>query len=182
MVDRVFPLTFALGCRIIYEDRTFTAGEVGKVKGLTRLATIFLVSACLLTFFGGCSGDWFGNEESWWHLDRSTATNIDPERGFYQFGPEPGHGGFFMIEKDGKKYIHYASDGWSYYDFEIVNGAFFFAWGEIWDDSSAGVYPTDAFAISGHFASARKASGIIKTDHYGQPREQEFFDAQWVSY
>lgn len=140
--------------------------------------SVMLLALCLILL--GCSGggggigiggtddngsmyyQWSDGALAPWYMPIPPTTNISPSVGSYSFTPETaeslnGAETFRVIEKSGKRYVQFASDGYNFIDAEVVDGTFSIEWG-----LGLGGWPTDAFAICGCFTSDSRAEGLYK--------------------
>lgn len=106
-------------------------------------------------------------------------TGFDPTCGKYSFSATRGY--FSVILTDGKKYVRFASESWGKNnDIEVINGAFYYEWGEISEWVPGSNHPTDSYAISGHFTSTSVASGQVKYAYAGKITNEQFFTAELI--
>ena len=75
--------------------------------------------------------------------------------------------------------ISFSMDGYAFYGIPVNNGRFYYVNGLWWGtpSDSGNAYPTDGFAISGHFVSSDRAEGTISYDGTSYSNTDEsFFD------
>lgn len=117
---------------------------------------VLVLVTLYLSFLVGC-GIVTPNDEGSWNMSAPLQTEIVPKLGQYTFNQR---GNFSVIENSqtGQRYVHFASDSYRFDDLLVINGAFYFEWGQI----VKGHYPSDGYAISGSFVSETRATGYIK--------------------
>jgi len=113
------------------------------------------------------------DSSSGWGVSSYSATGITPESGAYIFSQR----GKFKVETNstGTASLSFAADSWTYYHMSINNGAFSYRNGCLVESSarsdSGKLYPTDGFAISGHFTTPTTAEGSISYSFSGRVTE-----------
>jgi hypothetical protein len=129
----------------------------------TRTRVLFLALCLLLMTLCASSCREPQDHEIGYNLPDPTKTGIDPLVGSYRFSNK----GCFAVVRDsgGHYFVQFASDCHAYAKIPVVQGAFKYEKGRVFEPGTP--YkgydcPTDAFGISGSFASRNQATGVIK--------------------
>lgn len=152
---------------------------IGRSAGLV-LAVIMLV---------GCENNGDESETNPYEATKTpetSATGVIPSIGTYTFGCRLQ--GFWSLNilfrvqggaSSTQRVISFSMDGYAFYGIPVNDGRFYYVNGLWWGtpSDSGNAYPTDGFAISGHFVSSDHAEGTISYDGTSYPNTDEsFFD------
>lgn len=118
------------------------------------------------------------NNSSGWGIKHYSSTDVNPEPGRYAFSAT---GSFNVKTNDSGATLRFSRDGYAFYSISLKNGTFYYKNGCLVgsnDSSSNGnLYPTDGFAISGHFTSPTAAEGTIVYAYSGRVTARSDFIA-----
>jgi hypothetical protein len=108
--------------------------------------------------------------EASWGIKKYSETGIAPQTGSYNFSAQ----GRFEVQSPAT--LKFSRDGYAFYSIPIKDGAFYYRNGCLVgseeNSDSGNLYPTDGFAISGHFISETEAEGSIAYSYSGSITEE----------